>query len=853
MNGMMRTIGWVFTWMALAAPAWAGGEATAVADVRMLPDWWWTAPIAGVLALLMAFFFYRSIIAANPGNARMQEIAGYVREGAYAYLRRQYKVVGVVFIVLVALLSYMAFVLGVQHRLVPFAFLTGGLFSGLAGFIGMKTATAASSRTAQGASESLNRGLTIAFRAGSVMGLTVVGLALIDITGWFLYLYKYHHLWFGGHPMNLETITVVMLCFGMGASTQALFARVGGGIYTKAADVGADLVGKVEAGIPEDDPRNPATIADNVGDNVGDVAGMGADLYESYAGSILATAALGVAAATVSGWDATKTFAFLCAPMLLAAIGIVLSIFGIFLVRTREDANMKALLAALNRGIYVSSALIIVGAWFMVDFLAMPVGVFWSITIGVLLGIVIGKGTEWATASDYKPTQFIAEQAATGPATVIIGGIAEGMLSTWIPVLAVCLGTLLSFAVMHGFQDLLAGLYGVGIAAVGMLSTLGITLATDAYGPIADNAGGNAEMSELPKEVRQRTDALDSLGNTTAAIGKGFAIGSAALTALALLASYVEEVRIGIHREAAVEYQAPAEGQSYLAVGVGADYNKKYAIYLPGAEAGDRESKQYHTISAFEGTGEGAIRVSLPDGQPVSLIVNEIGEFSKTSEALDLDGKKLAARKASLKDFMTLYDATLMNPKVLVGSFIGVLSVFVFSALTMKAVGRAAFAMVQEVRRQFKEKPGIMEGTERPDYARCVAISTAGAQREMLLPSILAIAIPVVVGLVLNVSGIMGLLVGGLTAGFSVAVFMANSGGAWDNAKKYIEAGHLGGKGSMAHKAAVVGDTVGDPFKDTCGPSLNILIKLMTMVSIVFAGLIVKYAPAIGHWLNLGN
>ena len=852
MNGMMRTIGWVFTWMVVAAPAWAGGESTAVADVRTLPDWWWTAPIAGVLALLMAFFFYRSIIAANPGNARMQEIAGYVREGAYAYLRRQYKVVGIVFVVLVALLSYMAFVLGVQHRLVPFAFLTGGLFSGLAGFIGMKTATAASSRTAQGASESLNRGLTIAFRAGSVMGLTVVGLALIDITGWFLYLYKYHHLWFGGHPMNLETITVVMLCFGMGASTQALFARVGGGIYTKAADVGADLVGKVEAGIPEDDPRNPATIADNVGDNVGDVAGMGADLYESYAGSILATAALGVAAATVSGWDATKTFAFLCAPMLLAAIGIVLSIFGIFLVRTREDANMKTLLAALNRGIYVSSALIIVGAWFMVDFLAMPVGVFWSITIGVLLGIVIGKGTEWATAAEYKPTQFIADQAATGPATVIIGGIAEGMLSTWIPVIAVCVGTLLSFAVMHGFQDLLAGLYGVGIAAVGMLSTLGITLATDAYGPIADNAGGNAEMSELPKEVRHRTDALDSLGNTTAAIGKGFAIGSAALTALALLASYVEEVRIGIHREAAVEYQAPAEGQPYLAVGVGADYNKKYAIYLPGA-ADERESKQYYTISAFEGTGEGAIRVNLPDGQPVSLIVNEIGEFSKTSEAVDLDGKKLAARKASLKDFMTLYDATLMNPKVLVGSFIGVLSVFVFSALTMKAVGRAAFAMVQEVRRQFKEKPGIMEGTERPDYARCVAISTAGAQREMLLPSILAIAIPVVVGLVLNVSGIMGLLVGGLTAGFSVAVFMANSGGAWDNAKKYIEAGHLGGKGSLAHKAAVVGDTVGDPFKDTCGPSLNILIKLMTMVSIVFAGLIVKYAPAIGHWLNLGN
>jgi K(+)-stimulated pyrophosphate-energized sodium pump len=851
MNSVLRRLSGVGVLALSAVPAWAGSDVASVADIRTLPDWWWAAPAAGVAALVMAFFFYRSIIAANPGNARMQEIAGYVREGAYAYLRRQYKVVGIVFVVLVALLSYMAFVLGVQHRLVPFAFLTGGLFSGLAGFIGMKTATAASSRTAQGASESLNRGLTIAFRAGSVMGLTVVGLALIDITGWFLYLYKYHHVVFGGHAMNLETITVVMLCFGMGASTQALFARVGGGIYTKAADVGADLVGKVEAGIPEDDPRNPATIADNVGDNVGDVAGMGADLYESYAGSILATAALGVAAATVAGWDATKTFAFLCAPMLLAAIGIVLSIFGIFLVRTREDANMKTLLAALNRGIYVSSALIIVGAWFMVDALAMPLGVFWSITIGVVLGIVIGKGTEWATASDYKPTQFIAEQAATGPATVIIGGIAEGMLSTWIPVIAVCVGTLLSFAVMQGFQDLLAGLYGVGIAAVGMLSTLGITLATDAYGPIADNAGGNAEMSELPKEVRHRTDALDSLGNTTAAIGKGFAIGSAALTALALLASYVEEVRVGIHREAATHYEAPADGEAYRVISVGADYNKKFAFFLPGAEAGNRDSQQYYTISAFEGTGDAAVKVTV-EGAEVSLLVNEVGEQVKTSPVI-VDGKRLAARKASLKDFMTLYDATLMNPKVLVGSFIGVLSVFVFSALTMKAVGRAAFAMVQEVRRQFKDKPGIMEGTERPDYARCVAISTAGAQREMLLPSILAIAIPVVVGLVLNVSGIMGLLVGGLTAGFSVAVFMANSGGAWDNAKKYIEAGHLGGKGSLAHKAAVVGDTVGDPFKDTCGPSLNILIKLMTMVSIVFAGLIVKYAPAIGHWLNLGN
>jgi len=653
-----------------------------------------------------------------------------------------------------------------------------------------------------------------------------------------------------GHPMNMETITVVMLCFGMGASTQALFARVGGGIYTKAADVGADLVGKVEAGIPEDDPRNPATIADNVGDNVGDVAGMGADLYESYAGSILATAALGVAAATVGNWGVEKAFAYLATPMMLAALGIILSIIGIFLVRTKEDASMKALLGALNRGIYVSSLLIVIGSYFLINALGMPMGVFWSILIGVVLGIVIGKGTEWATASEFRPTRFIADQAATGPATVIIGGIAEGLLSTWIPVLSVCVGTLLAFAVMGGFVDLLAGLYGVGIAAVGMLSTLGLTLATDAYGPIADNAGGNAEMSYLPKEVRQRTDALDSLGNTTAAIGKGFAIGSAALTALALLASYIEEIRIGMHREVAAVYEAPADGAAYRLKEIGGN---KYGIYLAGS-SGTRDSDQFYTLSAFTGTGKNAVLVSAPDGTgEISLIINEVGELVKTAAATDLGGNRLAATKASLEDFMTFYNVTLLNPKVMVGVFLGVLMVFVFSALTMKAVGRAAYAMVQEVRRQFKEKPGIMEGTEIPDYARCVAISTAGAQREMLLPSIIAIAAPVLVGLLLNISGVLGLLVGGLCAGFSMAVFMANSGGAWDNAKKYIEAGHLGGKGSLAHKAAVVGDTVGDPFKDTCGPSLNILIKLMTMVSIVFAGLVVKYAPMIGSFLNLGN
>lgn len=837
--------------MLLAASNAFATESVALVDSsRVIPVWWWVAPGAGVAALAMAFYFYKSILKASPGNARMQEIAGYVREGAYAYLRRQYRVVGLVFLVLVALLSFMAFYLGVQHRLVPFAFLTGGLFSGLAGFIGMKTATAAASRTAEGARTSVDKGLRIAFRAGAVMGLTVVGLALIDITAWFVYLYKYHHVFFGGHPMNLETITVVMLCFGMGASTQALFARVGGGIYTKAADVGADLVGKIEAGIPEDDPRNPATIADNVGDNVGDVAGMGADLYESYAGAILATAALGVAAATVSGWDSARTFAYLAAPMMLAGLGILFSILGIFVVRARDNASMKNLLAALNRGIYLSSVLILVGAYILVRFLEMPMGVFWAIVDGVVLGVIIGKSTEYATSADFRPTRYIADQAATGPATVIIGGISEGLLSTWIPVLAVCVGTLLAYSVTGGFADLLGGLYGIGIAAVGMLSTLGITLATDAYGPIADNAGGNAEMSYLPKEVRQRTDALDSLGNTTAAIGKGFAIGSAALTALALLASYVEEVRVGIHREVAAAYVAPSDSAQFALREIG---HGKFGIYFAGADE-TRESKQFHSISAFASYGENTIRLLDPTtSQEQRLVVVEIGERLKKSAMTDADGHLIVAGKAGLDDFMRFYNVTLMNPKVIVGIFLGVLLVFVFSALTMKAVGRAAYAMVQEVRRQFAEKPGIMEGKDLPDYARCVAISTAGAQREMIVPSVIAIAAPVAAGLVLNISGVLGLLVGGLCAGFSMAVFMANAGGAWDNAKKFIEAGNMGGKGSQPHKAAVVGDTVGDPFKDTCGPSLNILIKLMTMVSIVFAGLIVKYAPAIGEWLRLGN
>jgi len=822
----------------MAALADDGGRSLA-----SIPQWWWSVPTLGAVALLMALYFYKSIMKAPEGNDRMKEIAGYVREGAYAYLRRQYKVVAIVIVLLSVLLAFMAFVLHVQHALVPFAFITGAFFSGLAGFIGMKTATAASSRTAQGASESLNKGLTIAFRAGSVMGLTVVGLALADISIWFLYLYLGHHRLFGGVPMNLETITVVMLCFGMGASTQALFARVGGGIYTKAADVGADLVGKVEAGIPEDDPRNPATIADNVGDNVGDVAGMGADLYESYAGSILSSAALGVAAVTVGAGTFEQAFTYLTAPMLIAAAGILASVLGIFVVRTKENASMKNLLWALNSGIYVSSILIIAFSYFIVSWLALPMGVFWSIVTGLALGIIIGKGTELATAAEYRATKFVASQTETGPATVIIGGIAEGMMSTWIPVIGVCIGTLVSFGVMGGFGSgsaaLLNGLYGVGMAAVAMLSTLGLTLATDAYGPIADNAGGNAEMSGLPAEVRKRTDALDSLGNTTAAVGKGFAIGSAALTALALMASYVEEVRVGIHREAAAVYEEPA-GADYVAKDLG--YGK-YGIYFAGADASSA-SKEAHTISAFESKSDNSFNVQVA-GETVSVVANQKGENVKGQTEIKIDGV------AGLPDFMEYYNVTLINPKILVGAFLGVLMVFVLCAMTLKAVGRAAFNMVTEVRRQFSEHKGIMDGSEKPDYARCVAISTAGAQKEMVVPSLVAILAPIAVGLFLGVGGVLGLVIGGLTGGFCMAVFMANSGGAWDNAKKYVEAGNHGGKGSEQHKAAVVGDTVGDPFKDTSGPSLNILMKLMTMVSIVFAGLVVKYSPQISAWLGL--
>ena len=757
-----------------------------------LPLIWWVAPIGSVVALIFAFIFFRSVVSKDEGTPEMIEIAEAVREGAMAYLKRQYKVVAIIFAVLFVAFLIMAFGLHAQNKVVPFAFLTGGLFSGLCGFFGMRTATQASARTTHAARTSLNAGLQVAFRAGAVMGLVVVGFALLDITGWFLALYYlFPASFFSGNP--LPQITVIMLSFGMGASTQALFARVGGGIYTKAADVGADIVGKVEAGLPEDDPRNAATIADNVGDNVGDVAGMGADLYESYAGSILATAALGVAAVSVQARknpgflqvegvaisEMAMQLKYLAAPMALAGIGIFLSIVGVYLVRANENANMRALLNALSRSINFSSIAIAGAALGVLYLLGLPNmwRVWGAIVTGLVAGIVIGKATEYYTSHEYKPTQRLAAQALTGAGTTIIDGIAVGMMSTGIPVVTIVIAIILSYYLPGGGHSPLLGLYGIGIAAVGMLSTLGLTLATDAYGPIADNAGGNAEMAGLPPEVRQRTDQLDALGNTTAATGKGFAIGSAALTAMALLAAYIEEIRYGL-------------------------------MHLAGETLLD--------IRTFTG-----------------------------------DLVQIPIAEASMADFMAYYDVTLMNPNVLVGLFLGSVMAFFFCALTMKAVGRAAGAMVDEVRRQIREIPGIMEGTTKPDYARCVEISTVGAQREMVLPSLLAIAAPIAVGLLFSVPGVLGLLAGGLATGFVLAVMMANAGGAWDNAKKYIEEGHHGGKGSDAHKAAVVGDTVGDPFKDTSGPSLNILIKLMAMVSIVFAGFIAKYAGQAGILQNL--
>ena len=726
----------------------------------------WLIPASSILALILAWYFYKQMMHVSEGTETMQKIASHVRKGAMSYLKQQYKVVGLVFLGLVILFSIMAYGFNLQNPWVPVAFLTGGFFSGLSGFLGMKTATYASARTANAARTSLNGGLTVAFRSGAVMGLVVVGLGLFDISFWYILL-DYCIPADAINPANkLCIITTTMLTFGMGASTQALFARVGGGIYTKAADVGADLVGKVEAGIPEDDPRNPATIADNVGDNVGDVAGMGADLYESYCGSILATSALGAATFIGSG-DIDMQFKAVIAPMLIAAVGIVLSIIGIFSVRTKENAKMKDLLKALSLGTNLSSILIIAATFLILWALQLENWIYIScaVVIGLLVGVIIGRSTEYYTSQSYKPTQKLSESGKTGPATVIISGIGLGMVSTTIPVLAVVFGIILSYWFASGFDfaNISMGLYGIGIAAVGMLSTLGITLATDAYGPIADNAGGNAEMSELGQEVRKRTDALDSLGNTTAATGKGFAIGSAALTGLALLASYIEEIRIGLTR-----------------------------------------------------------------------IGEEILIFA--------DGSMIETHKATFVDFMYYYDVTLMNPKVLSGIFIGSMMAFLFCGLTMNAVGRAAAHMVEEVRRQFREIKGILTGETEPDYARCVAISTKGAQREMVFPSLLAIIAPIATGLIFGVPGVIGLLIGGLSSGFVLAIFMANAGGAWDNAKKYVEEGNFGGKGGEVHKATVVGDTVGDPFNDTSGPSLNILIKLMSMVAIVMAGLTVAWS-----------
>ena len=730
----------------------------------MLNTLFMCAPLASLLALTFAFIFFRQMRKEDEGTPTMRQIAQYVREGAMAYLKQQYKVVVIVFVVLAVIFAILAYGFGVQNPWVPFAFLTGGFFSGLAGFIGMKTATFASGRTANAARRSLNAGLKIAFRSGAVMGLTVVGLGLLDIALWYWVLQMFYP---ATEAHNLVVITTTMLTFGMGASTQALFARVGGGIYTKAADVGADIVGKVESDLPEDDPRNPATIADNVGDNVGDVAGMGADLYESYCGSILSTMALGASAFFIDGPIAQAKA--ILAPMLIASVGVVLSIVSIFTVRTKEGAGMGQLLKSMSFGTNLAAILSGVATF---GILALVFGTdnndWWhfgcSVVAGLLAGVIIGKATEYYTSHSYKPTQKLAEASQTGPATVIINGVGLGMVSTAVPVIAIVCAIVLSYLFAIGFDvqnmmsaaSLSKGLYGVAIAAVGMLSTLGITLATDAYGPIADNAGGNAQMSELDPEVRERTDVLDALGNTTAATGKGFAIGSAALTALALLASYIEEIKIALHR-----------------------------------------------------TGE--------------LVNGVAGQVS--------------ADNATILDILNNYNVSLMNPTVLAGVFIGSMMAFLFCGLTMNAVGRAAAKMVIEVRRQFKEIKGILTGEGTPDYKRCVEISTKAAQYEMLGPALLAIIVPILVGIVLGVAGVLGLLIGGLGAGFVLAVFMSNSGGAWDNAKKFVEEGHFGGKNSDCHHATVVGDTVGDPFKDTSGPSLNILIKLMSMVSIVMAGL----------------
>jgi K(+)-stimulated pyrophosphate-energized sodium pump len=865
---------------AAAAPIMEHGAAipgTVPHTFSAIPAIWWIAPIGAVLALIFAWIFYGKMMGADEGDPDMIRISSYVREGALAYLKQQYKVVFWFFVVVSGILAFMAWVLHVQNGITFVAFLTGGFFSGLCGWLGMNTATRASHRTAAGARKTLNDGLVVAFRSGAVMGLVVVGFGLIDIVGWFTVLYSEVLPFQFLKNMSLNEITVVMLTFGMGASSQALFARVGGGIYTKAADVGADLVGKVEAGIPEDDPRNPATIADNVGDNVGDVAGMGADLYESYCGSILATSALGVAAASAIYGSETAGFhaalRMLAAPMVLAGIGIVLSIIGIYMVRTKTDATMGQLLNALRVGIYGSSVLIAIAAAVVCNLLyrdvegVNPWGIWGAILAGLVAGNIIGFATEYYTSYEFTPTRKLSEQAITGPGTIIIGGVALGMRSTWASLVTIIVAILVAFTCAGGNREFLLGLYGVGIAAVGMLATLGITLATDAYGPIADNAGGNAEMTGQEPYVRNRTDALDSLGNTTAATGKGFAIGSAALTALALLAAYVEEVRIGQIREARAEIVQTVEhpdrtsavyyghGKLAMRVGDGQGEGDFDCLMLMEPQPAPEGLKPGTVVTGFGAPDEENVRQATFEGHLLRVV---------------------SARKASLQQYMTFYDVTLMNPKTLCGIFSGVLLVFLFCSMTMQAVGRAAYKMMLECRNQFDKVRAYLrdqghdeayanepdnwprqqiehKGDKIPDYAAAVHISTQGAQREMIIPSLLAIIVPVLVGVLFSVPGVMGLLAGGLTSGFAVAIFMANAGGAWDNAKKWIETGQHGGKGSPAHKAAVTGDTVGDPFKDTSGPSLNILIKLMSMVSVVFAGLVVKYGPKVGDLIGLGG
>jgi len=903
--------------------------AQTLGSISDLPLPFYLAPGAGILALVMAKAFHGSVMKQSEGDADMIRIAQAVRDGAMAYLTRQYKVVAIVFVVLVVFLALMA-ALGLQSVWALLGVPVAGILSGLCGWFGMRMATNASARTTYAAKQSLNEGLKVAFRSGAVMGLVVVGFALLDVSFWFFVFNA------TGVAGDLEVLTTVMLSFGMGASTQALFARVGGGIYTKAADVGADLVGKVEAGIPEDDARNPATIADNVGDNVGDVAGMGADLYESYYGSILATIALGVAAAFsiigLSDVESTRLGIKLAvAPMGLAGAGILCSIIGVFIVKADENATFAQLLKGLHMGVYVASGLIIVAATFLLWFLfdtetALPLP-WWRLVLSIIAGLVAGNviayATEYYTSYEHRPTQRIAEQALTGPATVIISGIAEGMKSTWASLLTVVVAIIAAFSFAGGGENFLMGLYGVGIAAVGMLSTLGITLATDAYGPIADNAGGNAEMTGQPPHVRERTDMLDSLGNTTAATGKGFAIGSAALTALALFAAYIQivQTQITTQSEAFYDKLTSAEKTALVDAQYSAIYegHGKFAIVIQGENEGDEpvidggmtlEFVSQHGAKpdiGYEQTFD-AVRVTASRYQISGTL--EHGDHSDEWTAT-----LASSRNGTIGDVLDFYDVTLANPKLLGGIFTGVLLAFLFCALTMNAVGRAAYSMIDECRRQFGKirealrRQGMdedkladpdnwpmegvdLDGTHYPDYANCVAISTKGAQKEMIFPAILAIVVPILVGLILSVPGVMGLLAGGLTSGFAVAVFMANAGGAWDNAKKLVEsygtttaqemvdgtgnsdtvpaavrdsimerakdaisAGNADmivyGKGSDDHKATVVGDTVGDPFKDTSGPALNILIKLISIVSVVFAGLIVAYGETVSSILGI--